>query len=307
MYSSSALKGRILVVAFEGWNDAGEAASSAVSVLRDELELVELASFDSESLFDYQLVRPRLAFDDAGVRELIWPQVTLFAPSVPAARPTALALDADLDITGANASNIYLLCGPEPSRNWKTLSRDIVDLLLAADIEAVIFLGSLLADVPHTRPISIFASSENPEVRQVLELEKSTYEGPTGILSVLAQGCESVGISTVSLWASVPHYVHHTPSPKATLALIDRIEELIDFTIPRADLLRESQEWEANIDALAAQDDEMAAYIQSLEVARDESASPTASGEALAREFEKFLRTQDEEDQGPSSTDQSEG
>jgi hypothetical protein len=149
----------------------------------------------------------------------------------------------------------------------------------------------MMSDVPHTRPISVFASSENEQLRTGLELERSSYEGPVGILSVLAAAAESAGIPSASLWASVPHYVAgHTPSPKATLALLDRLEDLTGAPVPRADLADESVAWEASIDAAAADDEEMTEYIRQLEQTRDTWDSPEASGDAIAREFERYLR-----------------
>jgi predicted ATP-grasp superfamily ATP-dependent carboligase len=152
----------------------------------------------------------------------------------------------------------------------------------------------MLADVPHTRPISVFASSENTRVRESLELERSTYEGPVGILSVLSMAAEQAGIPTVSIWASVPHYVHNAPSPKATLALIDKLEELVNVVIPRGTLVDDAAVWESGIDSLAAEDEDMTSYIAGLEKARDTVDSPEASGEAIAHEFEKYLRRSDD-------------
>lgn len=294
MPALAAFEGRILVCAFEGWNDAGEAASTAVRTLRDQLDVAPLAVFDSEEIFDYQLVRPQIELTDTGDRRIAWPTITLFCPQVPHVRAASIATDAQLAVSGQNASSVYLLTGPEPTRNWKTFTDEVVDLCLAADIQAVVFLGALLADAPHTRPIAIFTSSENAEVRSAMEIERSTYEGPTGILAVLAAACETAGMVTVSLWASVPHYVHHTPSPKATLALLDSVEELIDVTIPRGELVTQSHEWEHQIDAMARNDDEMASYISALEEARDETTGQPISGEALAREFEDFLRNRED-------------
>jgi len=148
----------------------------------------------------------------------------------------------------------------------------------------------MLADVPHSRPISVFTSSENAEVRAQLDIERSGYEGPVGILSVLADAAEKAGITTMSIWASVPHYVHNAPSPKATLAILDKLEEIVDVVIPRGDLVSEAQAWENGIDALAGDDDDMASYIEQLEQARDTVDSPEASGEAIAEEFERYLR-----------------
>ncbi|MFC6355609.1 proteasome assembly chaperone family protein [Luethyella okanaganae] len=284
------LNGRILVVAFEGWNDAGEAASGAVRSLKDELDMTEIFAVDPELYFDYQFNRPTIAAEDDGLRRLSWPGTVLYAPTVPGAPAESLAADAQLNVSGANSGNIYLLLGTEPSRTWKGFASEIIDAALAADIGGIVFLGAMLADVPHTRPISIFVSSENAQVRAELDVERSSYEGPVGILSVISDAAEKVGIPTLSIWASVPHYVHNAPSPKAMLALVDKLEEIIDVVIPRGDLVNEAAAWEAGIDALASEDEDMAAYITQLEQARDTVDSPEASGEAIAQEFERYLR-----------------
>ena len=286
--------GRLLVVAFEGWNDAGDAASNAVRTLRDQLDLVPLTEVDPEDYFDYQFNRPTAALDDDGNRRIVWPTVAMYGPVSPLEAHTAgLATDADIDVTGDNGNNVYLLVGTEPSRGWKTFTTEILETIEANEITSVIFLGAMLADVPHTRPISVFVSSENAGVREELSVERSTYEGPVGILSVLSAAAENAGIPTLSIWASVPHYVHNAPSPKATLALIDKLEEIVDVVIPRGDLVDEAAAWESGIDALASDDDDMSTYIEQLEQARDTVDSPEASGEAIAQEFEKYLRRED--------------
>jgi len=284
------LGGRLLVVAFEGWNDAGEAATGAVSALKDLLDVEAVAKIDPELYFDYQFNRPTISTNEEGRRLIEWPGATMYGPAAPGVESVPLAEDAQLRVSGTNAGNIYLLLGAEPSRSWKSFAAEILDAALAADVSGVVFLGAMLADVPHTRPISIFVSSDNPTVRAELHIERSNYEGPVGILSVLSDAAETVGIPTLSIWASVPHYVHNAPSPKAMLALIDKLEEIIDVVIPRGDLVAEAAEWESGIDALAAEDEEMAAYIAQLEQARDTVDSPEASGEAIAQEFEKYLR-----------------
>jgi hypothetical protein len=268
----------VLVVAFEGWNDAGEAASGAVRTLKEQLDVYPIAEVDPEDYFDYQFNRPMLATDDDGSRILVWPSVTAYSPVAPNAGP---------------GSNLYLLLGSEPSRGWKTFTAEILEVIEDAEITAIVFLGAMLADVPHTRPISVFVSSENPAVREELAVERSTYEGPVGILSVLSDAAEKAGIATVSVWASVPHYVHNAPSPKATLAIIEKLEEIIGVGIPRGDLVAESAAWETGIDTLAGDDEDMAAYIEQLEQARDTVDSPEASGEAIAQEFEQYLRKRD--------------
>ena len=217
--------------------------------------------------------------------------MTIFGPTQPNSKPVAgIADDADLLVSGNNGSNIYLLLGTEPSRGWKTFTREILEVLESNEITSIVFLGAMLADVPHSRPISVFTSSENAAVRAQLGIERSGYEGPVGILSVLGDAAERAGITTMSIWASVPHYVHNAPSPKATLALIDKLEEIIDIVIPRGELVTEAAAWESGIDALAGDDDDMASYIEQLEQARDTVDSPEASGEAIAQEFEKYLR-----------------
>lgn len=291
------LSGRLLVVAFEGWNDAGEAATGAARSLKDLLELSEITRVDSELYFDYQFNRPVISTGDDGRRTLEWPGAALYGP-VEAPLP-GVPESRDRAESGSNGGNIYLLLGTEPSRSWKAFTAEVIDAALAADVGGMIFLGAMLADVPHTRPISIFTSSDNAELRAELAVERSSYEGPVGILSVLALGAEAAGIPTMSIWASVPHYVHNAPSPKAMLALIDKLEEIVDVVIPRGELAAEAAEWESGINALAAEDEEMAAYIEQLEQARDTVDSPEASGEAIAQEFERYLRKRDGRDGRP--------
>ncbi|PZQ91645.1 MAG: carboxylate--amine ligase [Leifsonia xyli] len=266
--------GSTLVVAFEGWNDAGEAASTAVRTLRDQLGLAQLVEVEPEDYFDYQFNRPVTSFDEKGDRMLTWPSVTLFGP-----------------VDGGHG--VHVLLGTEPSRGWKTFAEEMLDAISTAGVERIVFLGAMLADVPHTRPIAVFASSENSSVRERFELERSSYEGPVGIVSVLADAAERSGIPTVSVWASVPHYVHNAPSPKATLALIERLEDFLDVSVDRGSLVEDAEAWERGIDELASDDDDMTAYIEQLEQARDTVDSPEASGDAIAEEFERYLRKRD--------------
>ncbi|WP_306387805.1 proteasome assembly chaperone family protein [Microbacterium sp. MPKO10] len=287
------LGGRLLVVAFEGWNDAGDAATGAVRMLKDQLELVPLFDVDPELYFDFQFNRPVISADAEGRKRLTWPSATLYGPAHPAEPVHGLADDAEMHISGSNNDNVYLLVGTEPSRSWKAFCAELLDAALTHDISAIICLGAMLADVPHTRPISVFTSSESAEVRQALDIERSSYEGPVGVLSALSDAADILDIPTLSIWASVPHYVQHSPSPKAMLALIDKLEELVDVVIPRGELMEQAEEWEQTINSLASDDEEMAAYIQQLEAARDTVEAPEASGEAIAREFERYLRTSD--------------
>jgi hypothetical protein len=287
---SGIFDGRILVVAFEGWNDAGEAASGAVRTLKEALDVVPVATIDPELYYDFQFNRPMVAADEEGRRRLEWPGAVIYAPVSPGIDLDPLDEEVGVHASGSGVGNLYLLLGTEPSRSWKAFTAELIDAALASGIDGIVLLGSMLADVPHTRPISVFASSDNPQVRADLSVERPTYEGPVGILSVLADAAESAGIPTLSLWASVPHYVHNSPSPKAMLALIERLEQLLDVTVPRGDLVADAAAWESGIDALAADDEDMAAYIEQLEQARDTVDSPEASGEAIAQEFERYLR-----------------
>ncbi|MGN6741831.1 MAG: PAC2 family protein [Amnibacterium sp.] len=283
-------RGRILVVAFEGWNDAGEAATNAVRMVRDSLPLVPVLDIDPELYMDYQFNRPVVGTDEHGEKRITWPGATMYGP---ARRTRTRGVVPEVPSTPAeriDRSNLFVLLGTEPSRSWRGFVAEIIDAALVADVEGIVMLGAMLADVPHTRPISTFASSEDHEVRAELDLEKSSYEGPVGILSVLGDAAARVGIPSISIWASVPHYVHNAPSPKATLALIERLEGVLDIHVPRGDLESEATAWESGIDALAGEDEDMAAYIEQLEKARDTVDSPEASGEAIAREFERYLR-----------------
>ncbi|MBN9158624.1 MULTISPECIES: PAC2 family protein [unclassified Microbacterium] len=269
------LGSRILVAAFDGWNDAGEAASAAAEQIDDgTFDLVH--AVDPELYFDYQWARPTLERDQDGNRSLRWPSARM-------QRPTGTAGDGE--------PRLWLLTGTEPARAWQAFSAEFIDAALSEDITGFVTLGAMLSDVPHTRPISIFASSENAEVRDALGIERSTYEGPIGILSALDHAAEQAGIPALSLWANVPHYVQTgSASPKATLALLDRLHEVTGVDVPRGTLATEAAMWEATIDAAAAEDEEMAAYIAQLEAKRDTWDSPDASGEAIAQAFERFFR-----------------
>ncbi|TQK19467.1 putative ATP-grasp superfamily ATP-dependent carboligase [Microbacterium sp. SLBN-154] len=265
---------RVIVAAFDGWNDAGEAASSALAQIRGTDGYESVFSVDPELYFDYQYTRPQVSIDGEGRRKLSWPETSLLRP-----------------VRQTRGTQLWLLTGVEPARAWQAFASEIIDAALREDVTGFVALGSMMSDVPHTRPISVFAGSDNEQLRQSLDLEKSTYEGPVGILSVLAHAAEAAGIPTASLWASVPHYVAgHTPSPKATLALLDRLEDLTGAQVPRGDLSTEAAAWEASIDAAAADDEEMTEYIRQLERTRDTWDSPEASGDAIAQEFERYLR-----------------
>ena len=265
---------RIIVAAFDGWNDAGEAASGAIAKLREAGEYERVHSVDPELYFDYQYTRPSTSTNAEGRRELRWPEATLWRPTTP-----------------SGGTEFWLLTGSEPARAWKSFANEFIDVALRDDITGMVTIGAMLSDVPHTRPISVFAASSDDRVREAYGLEKSTYEGPVGILSVLDHFAEHADIPTASLWASVPHYVASaSPSPKATLALLDRLEELVGAGPDREHLRTEAAAWEASIDAAAADDEDMTEYIRQLERTRDTWDSPDASGDAIAQAFERYLR-----------------
>lgn len=269
------LGSRIIVAAFDGWNDAGEAASGAMAALRAAGDYEQVHAVDPELYFDYQYTRPSTRLDAEGRRELRWPDAVLW-------RPTRAVGD---------GPELWLLTGSEPARAWQAFVNEFLDVALRDDITALVTIGAMLSDVPHTRPISVFASSQDERVRGVHGLDKSTYEGPVGILSVFDQFFSQAEIPTASLWASVPHYVATaSPSPKATLALLDRLEELTGVGPAREHLRTEAAAWEASIDAAAAEDEDMAEYIRQLERTRDTWDSPDASGDAIAQAFERYLR-----------------
>jgi len=270
-----ALGNRVVVVAFDGWNDAGEAASGVIEVLRESAEYELVHSVDPELYFDYQYTRPSSKMDATGRRELRWPEAALWRPTTPPA---------------AGGAEFWILTGVEPARTWQAFANEFIDIALRDDITGMLTLGAMLSDVPHTRPISVFAASSNEQVREALGLERSLYEGPVGILSVLEHFAETAGIPTANLWASVPHYVATAaPSPKATLALLDRLHELTGIDMPRERLRTEAAAWEVSIDAAAAEDEEMTEYIHQLERTRDTWDSPEASGDAIAQAFERYL------------------
>lgn len=268
------LGSRILVTAFDGWNDAGEAASGAIAALRAMTDYDLVHAVDPELYFDYQYTRPTTGMDEQGQRRLSWPEAGLWRPRDPGPGP-----------------ELWLLTGVEPARTWQSFVGEFIDVALRDDITGFVTLGAMLSDVPHTRPISIFASSQNERVREAHGLDRSLYEGPVGILSVFEHFAEGAGIPTASLWASVPHYAASAaPSPKVTLALLDRLEELTGVGVPRDHLRTEAAAWEASIDAAAADDEDMAEYIRQLERTRDTWDSPDASGDAIAQAFERYLR-----------------
>jgi predicted ATP-grasp superfamily ATP-dependent carboligase len=266
-----------VIAAFEGWNDAGEAASAAVSHLGTVWEAKTIGEIDPEDYYDFQVTRPVLEVTDGQTRKLAWPTTRLAHT-----RPTGFDRD------------IILVHGIEPNMRWRGFCSELVDGFSELGAELVILVGALLADSPHTRPVPVTVAASDDKLASTLQVEPVDYQGPTGIVGVLQDACTAKGIAAVSLWAAVPHYVAQPPSPKATLSLLRGVEDVLDVPMPLGDLPEESRAWERGVDELAEQDAEVAEYVRALEEAKDATDLPEASGDAIAREFERYLRRRGE-------------
>ena len=273
----------VMIAAFEGWNDAADAASNAVRHLAEVLDADLFGAMDAEDYYDFQVNRPMLALTEDGERELVWPTTRFSVARVPVAGPVDEGAE-------PRVRDVVLVHGIEPNMRWQSFSEELFDLARDLGVTTVVVLGALLADVPHTRPVPVSGSSGDVELASAHGLESPTYQGPTGINGVLQELARQEEIPMVSFWAAVPHYVAQAPCPKATLALIRRLEDLLDLAIPVGDLPQEAQEWESGVDELAGEDSEVAEYVRSLEEAKDTAELPEASGEAIALEFERYLR-----------------
>jgi proteasome assembly chaperone (PAC2) family protein len=262
-----------VIAAFEGWNDAGEAASEAVSHLLVGWRATLLASIDPEDYYDFQVNRPHVGFNSEGGRELSWRTTSIWH---------CQAGPADRDV--------LLVTGIEPNLRWRTFCDEMLDYLTGIGATTLVTLGALLADVPHTRPVPVNGISSDPELAERFGLEPSRYTGPTGIVGVIQEASHRRGLETMSYWAAVPHYVAQAPAPKATLALLGQLEDLVGVPIDMRGLPEEAKAWERGVDELAADDSDVADYVRSLEEERDTADLPEASGDAIAREFERYLK-----------------
>ena len=263
----------VIIAAFEGWNDAGEAASGVISHLSLAWQATAVGAIDPEDYYDFQVTRPVTEVAEGRTERLIW--------------PTTRLLVAKQDATDRD---LVLVHGIEPNMRWRGFCSELVESFTRLGAELVLLLGALLADSPHTRPVPVTAAASDPALAAGLRAEPVDYKGPTGIVGVLQHACADAGIPAVSLWASVPHYVAQPPCPKATLALIRGLEDVLDVPLPLADLPAEARAWERGVDELAEQDTEVAEYVRTLEEAKDATDLPEASGDAIAREFERYLR-----------------
>jgi predicted ATP-grasp superfamily ATP-dependent carboligase len=272
----------VLIASFRGWNDGAQGATLAAGYLAKTWEADRFADIDPESFFDFQATRPHVSLVDGFTRRIQWPENAFYH-----ARIAGLDQDA------------VLLLGVEPNLRWRTFTRLVADLAKELSVELVVTLGSLLADVPHSRPAPVTGSASDPELVERLGLQGSRYEGPTGIVGVLHDACRRAGIPSVSLWAAVPHYVSLTPSPRAALALCERLGELLGADVDTAELSQAVDGYVEQVSEAVAADNDTAAYVEELEQ-RADAFDPTElpSGDALAAELTRYLRERDKESGG---------
>ena len=277
----------VLIAAFTGWNDAAEAASVASATLRDSWEAQRFGAFDAEEFFDYQATRPQIKLVEGVTRTMEWPENHLYA--------TASNLEA------AGGRGAVLLSGPEPSFRWRTFCAAVIELARELNVELVVTMGALLADVPHSRSVSVAANSQDPALIEGLGLSASRYEGPTGITGVLHRACAEGGLPSVSFWASVPHYLPAIPSAPAALALLESLSGLLGVEVDTSDLERGASAYQEQVSAAVSQDSDLASYVRMLEdrfdSQVDQGSRNLPTGDDLARELESYLREERREEE----------
>jgi hypothetical protein len=283
--TSNIFSGRVLIIALDGWTDAGMASTGALSYIKEKLASELLLALDDQDYFDLLRQRPIIVLDEHGERDFIWPSIELFGPG-----PKSLVQEKDL--------SLFFLTGQEPALQWQFLITELLEIIEDRDIQSVIMLGSLAAETPHSRQIKIYKNSQTASVRNALGIERSNYDGRAGFMSVLGHAIEKAGIPTISIWAQVPHYVASMPSPKAALALVNDLEIMLGFTVDHKEILESAFEWERSVDSFAEGDEDLLNYIAGLERSRDEAEAEEMTTDQLALEFEKFLR-QNEGEAGP--------
>ncbi|ABY23776.1 conserved hypothetical protein [Renibacterium salmoninarum ATCC 33209] len=277
----SAVEGQritVMVAAFEGWNDAGDAASDALKYLNKLWGAVKVGRIEADEYYDFQFTRPVIKRTASGARKVKWPTTKLSKVSLP-----------------GSAVDVVFVYGIEPSYKWCAYTDELLEHAEDLNVDCLILVGALLADVPHSRPIPVTSSSDDDRFRERLNLEAPQYEGPIGIVGVLAEAAAGVGLPVLSLWAAVPHYVAQSPSPKAQLALLHQLEELLQTPLETAEVVEEADAWERGVNELAVEDPEIAVYVRQLEEAKDTAELPEATGESIAREFERYLRRRGKE------------
>jgi hypothetical protein len=263
----------VVVVAFEGWNDAGDAATGAVEHLELIWDADLLAALDPEDYYDFQVNRPTVSLVDGVTRRIEWPTTRISVTKPP-----------------GSDRHVVLIRGIEPNMRWRGFCDELIELCQDLGVTTVVALGALLADTPHTRPTPVSGSAYDAESAAQWGVETSRYEGPTGILGVFADACVQAGLPAVSFWAAVPHYVSQPPSPRATVALLTRVEEVLEVTVPLGTLPQQADEWVKTVDEMAGEDDEVVEYVRSLEERATQSDLSQANGDQIAKEFERYLR-----------------
>jgi predicted ATP-grasp superfamily ATP-dependent carboligase len=271
----------VLIAAFRGWNDGGQGASLAGAYLARAWAAQEFASIDSEDFYDFQATRPTVSLVDGFTRKIEWPENTFLHAPLP-----------------GGGRDAVILLGVEPNLRWRSFASHVSGLATDLGVELVVTLGSLLADVPHTRPAPVTGSANDPELIERLGLQASRYEGPTGIVGVLHDACMQAGIPSASLWAAVPHYVSLTPSPRAAKALVDRLGVLLEADVDTAELDEAADSYAQQVSEAVASDEETSAYVQELERRVDELAEEAdlPSGDSIAAELTRFLRDRENGD-----------
>ena len=275
------LKDPVLVAAFEGWNDAGDAATGAIEHLELTWSATPLAALDPDDYYDFQVNRPTVSLVDGVSRRISWPTTRLSV-----CRPAG----ADFDLV--------LVRGIEPNMRWRGFCEELLEIMRELGVRTAVTLGALLSDSPHTRPTPVTGTSYDSASAARFGLDRSRYEGPTGIVGVLQEACVSVGIPAISFWAAVPHYVAQPPNPKATIALLHRVEEVLDIAVPLGELPAQADDWQKLVNEMAAEDEDVRDYIRNLEERDDDGEMREASGDAIAKEFERYLRRRDRPDGG---------
>lgn len=274
------LRAPAIICAFSGWNDAGDAASAALTFIGESLKAERFARIDPEDFYDFQATRPQIGFTEDRKREITWPGIEIYAARVPRA-----------------PRDLILVQGPEPSMRWRSFCQHIIDLAEALGTQLIVTMGALLADVPHSHPVAISGLASDAALVEKLSVPETTYEGPTGIVGVLHTACSDAGLPSASLWASVPHYVAAAPNPKAALALVRKIESLVAVSVDATDLENATGDYERQVSRAVQSDPEVQAFVERLEEAagQDTTALGPAdlpSGDAIASEFQRFLRQQ---------------
>jgi hypothetical protein len=267
------LRDPVAIAAFEGWNDAADSSTAAVEHLEQVWTARPVTSLDPEDFYDFQVNRPIVSLAEGETRNIEWP-TTRFSVATPP----------------GTERDVLLIRGIEPSMRWRTFCGEILELCHSLEVNRIVLLGALLADVPYTRPLPISGSAASRDAAERFNLTPTRYDGPTGIVGVLHEACTRAELDTLSFWVHVPHYANNPPCPKATLALLHRVEDVLDLPVPMMDLAEESAEWEERLRAAAEQDAELAEYVRELEERVGDEGMQPLSGDEIAQEFEKYLR-----------------